>query len=114
VNLELNLPAERASHGLSKLAAIEAVRGSFDDAKAAIERVTGTRIGKRQVEALTERAAADIEAFYRATAPAACTDETLLVCSVDGKGIGVGPHDVGRVGDAVRGARYRRDGCGAT
>lgn len=87
----LNLPAERASHGLRRLAAIEAVRGSFDDAKAAIERATGTRIGKRQIEQLTERAAADIEAFYRAQAPAACTNETLLVCSVDGKGIVMRP-----------------------
>lgn len=61
----LNLPVERASFGLRRLAAIESVRGSFDDAKAAIERATGTRIGKRQVEQLAERAAVDIEAFYR-------------------------------------------------
>jgi hypothetical protein len=87
----LNLPLERASFGLRRLAAIEAVRGSFDDAKAAIERATGTRIGKRQVEQLAERAAADIEAFYRAAPPAVCTDETLLVVSVDGKGIVMRP-----------------------
>lgn len=87
----LNLPVERASHGLRRLAAIEAVRGSFDDAKAAIERATGTRIGKRQIEALTVRAAGDIEAFYRGVQPAACTDQTLLVASVDGKGIVMRP-----------------------
>lgn len=87
----LNLPVERASFGLRRLAALEAVRGSFDDAKAAIERATGARIGKRQVEQLAERAAADIEAFYRAVPPAACTDQTLLVASVDGKGIVMRP-----------------------
>ena len=87
----LNLPIERASFGLRRLAAIEAVRGSFDDAKSAIERATGTRIGKRQIEQLAERAACDIEAYYRAQAPAACTDETLLVASLDGKGIVMRP-----------------------
>ncbi|MFD4974986.1 hypothetical protein [Streptomyces sp. NPDC058424] len=43
----LNLPAERSSHGLRQLAALEAVRGSFDDAQRAIEHGCGTRIGKR-------------------------------------------------------------------
>lgn len=60
-----NLPIERASFGLRKLAAIEAVRGSFDDAKTAIERAACTRIGNRQIEQQTERAAVDIEVFYR-------------------------------------------------
>ena len=87
----LNLPAERASHGLRKLAAIEAVRGSFDDAQEAIERSSGTRVGKRQIEQLTERAAVDIEAYYRALAPSACNDQMLLVVSVDGKGIVMRP-----------------------
>ena len=45
-----NLPVERASHGLRKLAGLEAVRGSFDDAKKAIERPCGTSIGKRQTK----------------------------------------------------------------
>lgn len=87
----LNLPLERAIFGLRHLAAIEAVRGSFDDAKAAIERACGARIGKRQIEQLAERAACDIEAYYRAQAPGACTDDTLLVASVDGKGIVMRP-----------------------
>lgn len=41
----LNLPAEKHSHGLRRLAAIEATRGSFTDASAAIERATGVRVG---------------------------------------------------------------------
>ncbi|MGW5114319.1 hypothetical protein ACWEQ8_02515 [Streptomyces noursei] len=49
----LNLPTERASHGLRRLAALEVVRGSFDDAQQAIERACGTRTGKRQIEQLT-------------------------------------------------------------
>nr|WP_156164340.1 ISKra4 family transposase [Streptacidiphilus albus] len=87
----LNLPGERSSHGLRKLAAVEAVRGSFDDAQAAIERSCGTRVGKRQIEQLTVRTAVDVEAFYRAKAPLPCTADTLLVLSVDGKGIVMRP-----------------------
>ena len=43
---ELNLPAEKHSHGLRRLAAIEAARGSFDDTVAAIDRHTGVGLGK--------------------------------------------------------------------
>ena len=49
----LNLPHERHSHGLRRLAAVEASRGSFEEAAAAIERATGQQVGKRQVEGLT-------------------------------------------------------------
>ncbi len=52
----------RYSHGQRKLAAIEASRGSFDGAVAAIERITGVCIGKRQVEALAVQAAVDFDA----------------------------------------------------
>ena len=45
----LNLPGEKQSHGLRKLAAIESARGSFGDAAAAITRATGVKTGKRQV-----------------------------------------------------------------
>ena len=68
----LNLPGEKHSHGLRRLAATEAARGSFDDARAALTRVTAVATGKRQIEALTVRAAADFTAFYAARrAPAA-------------------------------------------
>ena len=58
----LNLPAEKYSHGLRRIAAVEAARGSFDAAAAAITRATGVRIGKRQVENLATPAGADIDA----------------------------------------------------
>ena len=45
----LNLPVGRHSAGLARLAAVEAARGSFADAREAIERATGVRLGKRQV-----------------------------------------------------------------
>ena len=59
----LNLPEERHSHGLRRLAAVEATRGSFDAAVDAIGRASGQRLGKRQVEGLALRAADDFESF---------------------------------------------------
>jgi hypothetical protein len=87
----LNLPEEIHSHGLRRLAAIESSRGSFDGAVEAIERSTGQRPGKRQVEELTARAAADVEVFYQACAPEPATSTDVLVISADGKGIVMRP-----------------------
>jgi hypothetical protein len=84
----LNLPEEKYSHGLRKLAAAEAARGSMDDAGAAIERATGARIGKRQVEAMARRAAAHVEDFYAWRAVADPPEEGCpLILTFDGKGI---------------------------
>jgi hypothetical protein len=87
----LGLPAGRHSHGLRRLAVIEAVRGSFDTARAAIGRRCGPVAGKRQTEHLVQAAAADIDAFYAARVTAPCTADTLLVLSADGKGIVMRP-----------------------
>ena len=43
--------------------ALEAARGSMEAAGAAITRVTGVTIGKRQLEELARRCAAHVEAF---------------------------------------------------
>ncbi len=87
----LNLPCRLHSHTLRRRAAIEAARGSFGAAEQAITRACGKVAGKRQVEQLTVAAAADIDAFYQASAPQPCTDDTLLVLSVDGKGVVMRP-----------------------
>jgi hypothetical protein len=83
----LNLPVERHSHGLRKLAALEAARGSFQDATDAIDRATGVQLGKRQVEELASLAAMDFEDFYETRRPARSERGDLLVLSADGKGI---------------------------
>lgn len=87
----LSLPAGRHSHTLAKLAAIEAARGSFDGAHAAMARRCGNVIGKRQVEEAVTSAAADIPDFYAARVPEPCTPGTLLVMSADCKGISMRP-----------------------
>src|SRR5258708_16413958 len=74
-----NLPEEKHSHGLRRHAAVESVRGSFEEAAAAITRATGVTVGKRQVEELARRAAADVEAFYAARRPGPAPDDEVLV-----------------------------------
>ena len=84
----LNLPEEKHSHGLRKLAAIEAARGSIEAAGAAITRATGVTIGKRQLEELARRCAAHVEAFYAVRGRSARRRSNWpLVLTFDGKGI---------------------------
>lgn len=90
----LSLPVERASHGVRRLAAIEATRGSFADARAAIERACGLRVGKLVVEQLALRAAVDIDRFYRRTDPARAEPEVPLALSFDARGIVMIPRDL--------------------
>ncbi len=87
----LNLPVEKHSHGLRRHAAVEASRGSFGDAADAIERATGQRVAKRQLEELVRRAAVDTDAFYPQIDRQPADDGDVLVISVDGKGIVMRP-----------------------
>jgi hypothetical protein len=100
----LNLPIERHSHGLRKLAAVESARGSFQDACDAIERSTGQRLGHRQVQELAQLAAVDFEDFYEQRRPPRGRRGDLLVLSADGKGIVMRP-DALRTPTATRRAR---------
>ena len=85
----MNLPAERSSHGVRRLAAIESAAGSFDHATGQVRERTGLALGKRQVEELAVRAAADFDAFYaeRVSEPDDGEKDDVLVLSADGKGI---------------------------
>lgn len=87
----LNLPAGMHSHGLARLAAIESTRGSFADACERINAATGAGIGHRQVQELAIDAAGDIDCFYDHLVPDPATDATVLVMSVDGKGVVIRP-----------------------
>jgi hypothetical protein len=50
LDAELNLPANKYSHGLMQRSAKEPIRGSFDDAVSSIEETTGGAVPKRQME----------------------------------------------------------------
>ena len=86
----LNLPEESYSLELRRRVALEAARGSFEEAVAAVERSTGVRVPKRQAEQLAARAAQDFDAFYeqrRSTPVEETASGDVLVLSVDGKGV---------------------------
>jgi len=100
----LNLPPEKHSHGLRRLAAIESSSGSFDGAVEAITRATGQQVGKRQVEDLAQRTAADFDTFYARRQPAPAARDDLLVLSCDGKGVVMRP-DALRKATAVAAAK---------
>ncbi|MFI0409100.1 ISKra4 family transposase [Actinomadura sp. 3N508] len=87
----LSLPAGRHSHGLARLAAVEAVRGSFDNALEAIGARCGNVVGKRQLLELVRRAAVDIDTFNASVMPIPRTADELLIVSVDQKGIVMRP-----------------------
>jgi len=91
LDADLSLPAGLHSHGLRRLAVTEAVRGSYDQAKEAIDRRCGNVLGKRQAERLVLEAARDIDGFYRSRVPMPATASTALVLQVDGKGIVMRP-----------------------
>lgn len=90
-DVALSLPAGRHSHGLRRAAVREAVRGSYDAAKAVTGRRCGPVVGKRQMEQLVQAAAVDAGAFCAQRVPMPCTSEVLLVLSADGKGIVMRP-----------------------
>ncbi|HUY24932.1 MAG TPA: ISKra4 family transposase [Candidatus Saccharimonadales bacterium] len=90
----LNLPEEIHSHGLRELAAIEATRGSYEEAQAAIERGTGVKLGKRQLEELAAAAARHVENFHAAATPELAEATDALVISMDGKGIVMRPQEL--------------------
>jgi hypothetical protein len=87
----LNLPPVRHSHGIRRLAALEAPRSSFEDGQAAIARQTGQQIGTRQLRALTLAAAQDVAAFYAQRERTAPDGKDLLVLSCDAKGVVMRP-----------------------
>jgi len=83
----LNLPEEKQSHGLRRLAAEDASQLSYDNTVASVRRQTGDTLAKRQTEELVVRAAQDFDALYEQEVPAGPTNrrDLLVLCS-DGRG----------------------------
>jgi hypothetical protein len=83
----LNLPVDLYSFGVRRLVAEEACKVSFDGVVEQTTKVLGVAVPKRQVEALTVRAAQDFTAFYATRAVAAEDTTALLVFGFNGKGV---------------------------
>jgi len=90
LDAELNLPDERYSLELRRRVAEEAAKSSFDETLESIGKTTGAHVPKRQVEQLVMRAAKDFDAFYEMRQGQAVVreqDRSIMVISVDGKGV---------------------------
>jgi hypothetical protein len=97
LDAELNLPDERYSLELRRRVAEEAAKNSFDDTLESIGKTTGGHIPKRQIEELATRAAQDFDVFYETRHGTAATSHdtgTVLVTSVDGKGVAMLTRDL--------------------
>ncbi|KOT47282.1 hypothetical protein ADK43_39980 [Streptomyces rimosus subsp. rimosus] len=102
----LSLPRGRHSHGLARLAVQAATCMSYDASLEVICRRCGPVLGKRQLARLLVGAARDIDTFYDARIVQPCTPATVLVLSVDGKGIVMRPE---ALREATRQAAARRE-----
>ena len=89
LDADLNLPLELYSHGVRKHVAVEASKGSFDDALESLSRTTGAKVPKRQAEELSVRAARDFDAFYESRKVDAEGKEVgaIVVLTTDAKGV---------------------------
>ena len=88
---ELGLPAGKHSHGLAKMVACEAARGSLEQACAQVRRRTGCALGTRQAQELVRAAAADFAGFYAARPQPGPGPGQVLVLSCDAKGVRMRP-----------------------
>ena len=94
---QLNLPVEKYSHEVRRRVALEAAQGAFDAGVETLATYTGAHVPKRQFEELVVRAAQDFDAFYQArhtSAAAAPATGSILVLTVDGKGVVMRPEDL--------------------
>jgi hypothetical protein len=106
----LNLPPEKYSLEVRRRAAIEAARGSFDEGLQTLEMYTGAHVPKRQFEELMKRAAQDFEVFYAQRQAGAGADPqtgSMLVLTVDGKGVVMRPEDLREATQRAAAARAR-------
>ena len=96
LDASLNLPPELYSFGLRRLIAREVACNSYEHAKKQLERYSAATMGKRQVEELASRAAADFDAFYEARTSnyVQPNDDAFLVLTFDGACIRVRTEDL--------------------
>lgn len=95
LDAELNLPEELYSLEVRRRVAEDAAKQSFDETVLSLEQRSGASVGKRQVEELVQRAAADFDAFYATRTPKdQAATGSVLVISADGKGVVMLPRDL--------------------
>jgi hypothetical protein len=106
----LNLPPEKYSLEVRRRVAMEAAKNSFDEGVKTLEVYTGAHVPKRQFEELVIRAAQDFETFYgerQARARAGPQTGSILVLTVDGKGVVMRPEDLREATQRAAAARAK-------
>jgi hypothetical protein len=91
LDAKLNLPPETYSHSLRRRVAEAVAKESYDEVISSIEKQTGVRIPRRQIEQLACRAAQDFNLFYETQRSQSACDVKktgpILALTTDGKGI---------------------------
>ena len=87
----LHLPQQQHSHGLRRLAAVQAARGWFAEAAWSVAQATGQRLGNRQAQQLAQRAAVDFDQCSATRSPPLGEAGDVLVLAGDGKGVVMRP-----------------------
>jgi hypothetical protein len=106
----LNLPPEKYSLEVRRRVAMEAAKSSFDEGLKTLEAFTGAHVPKRQFEQEVIRAAQDFEAFYAERQTRARADShkgSVLVLTVDGKGVVMRPEDLREATQRAAAARAK-------
>lgn len=84
---ELNLSVDKYTHGLRLRAVEEAIKSSFDEGVAAIDKTTGGKVPKSQLRSLVAETSQDFLAYYERKEGVVAKVSDILVLSGDGKGI---------------------------
>ena len=89
MDAKLNLPDGLFSHEVSRRVAEAIAQGPYEAAIESVDSTSGAHIARRQAERLVIKAAVDFDAFYamRAATVPMGSRESILVITVDGKGI---------------------------
>jgi hypothetical protein len=91
LDAELNMPAGKYSFGVRRRASELVASVPYDTAVDRLNRTTGAKVAKRQVEDMVIHAANDFGAFYASQELVTTTSADLLVLSFDGKGVVMRP-----------------------
>lgn len=94
LDVELNLPPNKYSHGLQgEIAHLVAVE-SFDETLESLDRQGGGTLPKRQLQGICAELTSDFDEFYeQPIEPPSFEEERILVISVDGKGVSMHNQD---------------------
>ena len=90
LDAQLNLPNDSYSFSLQKLIALEAIKGSFDEAIETVERTIGIAVPKRQAEKIILHASGYFDSYYNDKKQKNNHEKgnpRLLILTLDGKGI---------------------------